>query len=175
MDEIAIAVKGGFAGVQKGSSEMESEIKSELKAGFDEMRGGFQKTDVEMKQAFDETKRKIDGVKDAVDNTGASVQEILSRLKSLQAADFPYPHHVIVREVGSRGAASKSEGAIRRTMRRLRAQARGKVFKEMTLHFLCSADMSEVPCGYGGEGFRFSVTRDWAKKLSPVLQVGRAL
>ncbi|CAN0531887.1 unnamed protein product [Ectocarpus sp. 8 AP-2014] len=41
----------------------------------------------------------------------------------------------------------------------------------MTLHFLCPVDMTMVPCGPGGEGYRFQETRDWVKKISPVLQV----
>ncbi|CAN0093986.1 unnamed protein product, partial [Ectocarpus sp. 12 AP-2014] len=31
--------------------------------------------------------------------------------------------------------------------------------------------MTKVPCGYGGEGYRFRETRGWVKKISPVLQV----
>ncbi|CAM9592450.1 unnamed protein product [Ectocarpus sp. 6 AP-2014] len=41
----------------------------------------------------------------------------------------------------------------------------------MVLYFLCPVDMSKVPCGFGGEGYRFCKTRDWVKRLSPVLQV----
>ncbi|CAN0252504.1 unnamed protein product [Scytosiphon promiscuus] len=43
--------------------------------------------------------------------------------------------------------------------------------KDMTLHFLCPVDMSKVPCGVDGEGYRFHETRAWVKKLAPVLQV----
>ncbi|CAN0494831.1 unnamed protein product [Ectocarpus sp. 12 AP-2014] len=31
--------------------------------------------------------------------------------------------------------------------------------------------MTTVPCGPGGQGYRFQETRDWVKKISPVLQV----
>ncbi|CAM9550693.1 unnamed protein product [Ectocarpus sp. 12 AP-2014] len=31
--------------------------------------------------------------------------------------------------------------------------------------------MTRVPCGYGGDGYRFQETRGWVKKISPVLQV----
>ncbi|CAN0376402.1 unnamed protein product, partial [Ectocarpus sp. 8 AP-2014] len=47
----------------------------------------------------------------------------------------------------------------------------GVCTKDMSLHFLCPVDMSKVPCGYGGEGYRFQETRGWVKKISPVLQV----
>ncbi|CAN0334113.1 unnamed protein product, partial [Ectocarpus sp. 13 AM-2016] len=41
----------------------------------------------------------------------------------------------------------------------------------MVVHFLCPVDMTKVPCGHGGEGYRFRETRGWVKKISPVLQV----
>eukprot|EP00903_Cladosiphon_okamuranus_P019170 g17632.t1 len=43
--------------------------------------------------------------------------------------------------------------------------------KDMTLHFLCPLDMSTVPCGHGGNGYRLRKTRGWVKKASPALQV----
>lgn len=47
--------------------------------------------------------------------------------------------------------------------------------KDMASHFLCPVDMSKVPCGIDGEGYRFGETRGWVKKLSPVLQVRQVL
>ncbi|CBJ26194.1 LRR-GTPase of the ROCO family, putative pseudogene [Ectocarpus siliculosus] len=46
-----------------------------------------------------------------------------------------------------------------------------RLVRDMMLHFLCPVDMTIVPCGYGGEGYRLRKTRDWVEKLSPVLQV----
>lgn len=160
IDNIADAVKEGFAGVQEGTNAM----KDEVKAGFDETRGGFKS----MSGKMDELGGKVDEVK-------GQLQEINQRLKSLQADNYPYPQHFIVREVDAGGTSSGTKETMRQRMRRFRDRARGKVHKEMALHFLCSDDMSVVPCGFGGEGFRFLVTRDWAMKLAPVLQVSHTL
>ncbi|CAM9663324.1 unnamed protein product [Ectocarpus sp. 12 AP-2014] len=51
------------------------------------------------------------------------------------------------------------------------SKLRGLGKKDMTLHFLCPVDMTKVPCGYGGDGYRFQEKRGWVKKISPVLQV----
>ncbi|CAM9496320.1 unnamed protein product [Ectocarpus sp. 8 AP-2014] len=87
------------------------------------------------------------------------IQESLMCLKNLQGPNYPYPHLVVVKEIETQGK------------RGLLTKARGIAMKDMTLHFLCPVDMSKVPCGVDGEGYRFRETRGWVKKLSPVLQV----
>ncbi|CAM9626315.1 unnamed protein product [Ectocarpus sp. 8 AP-2014] len=53
------------------------------------------------------------------------------------------------------------------------SKARGLGKKDMRLHFLCPVDMTKVPCGPGGGGYRLQETRVWVKKISPVLQVSQ--
>ena len=119
-----------------------------------------------VKREFNETRLAMDKMKE-------SLHESLVRLKSLQAPTFPYPRHVVVREVDSDDSPSRSIvdrgkcGWLRPICMRLPEVAT----KEMTLRFLCPVDMSEVPCGFGGEGYRFRETREWVKAISPVLQV----
>lgn len=91
------------------------------------------------------------------------IQENLMCLKNLQGPNYPYPHLVVVKEIETQGK------------RGLLTKARGIAMKDMTLHFLCPVDMSKVPCGVDGEGYRFRETRGWVKKLSPVLQVRQKL
>ncbi|CAN0189484.1 unnamed protein product [Scytosiphon promiscuus] len=87
------------------------------------------------------------------------IQESLMCLKNLQGPNYPYPHLVSVEEVKTRGK------------RGLLTKVCGITMKDMTLHFLCPVDMSKVPCGVDGEGYRFRETRAWVRKLAPVLQV----
>lgn len=84
-------------------------------------------------------------------------------MKSLQAPLYPYPHLVVVKEIKADGNRS------------LLSKLSGVFMKDMTLHFLCPVDMSKVPCGDGGEGYRFRETRRWVKRISPVLQVRRII
>ncbi|CAM9864587.1 unnamed protein product [Ectocarpus fasciculatus] len=112
-----------------------------------------------LKDGFDDLKGRLDQVLD-------STQESLMRLKNLQAPNYPYPRLVVVEEIASGGTPSTAH-----RMKRMLNKLRGVGTKEMTLHFLCPVDMTKVPCGYRGEGYRFREARRWVKKLSPVLQV----
>lgn len=116
-----------------------------------------------VKQGFDEQKiglsKGAGDMKEVLDKVAKSVQESVMCINNLQAANCPYPHLVVVEETkaqGTKGLASK-----------IRCMAA----KDMTLHFLCPVDMSKVPCGVRGEGYRLRQTRSWVKKMSPVLQV----
>ena len=86
-------------------------------------------------------------------------QESLLRLKNLQAPNYPYPHLVAVKEI---------QAAERKT--NLWSRLRGVFVMDMTFHFLCPFDMSKVPCGDGGNGYRLRKTRGWVKRISPALQ-----
>lgn len=172
IDGIAVTVKEGLAVVQEGSSRIKGEMKTEMKAGFDEMRGGIERMNDEIKEGFNETKGGLEDLKGVVDKTAASIQESLLRLKNLQVPNYPYPHLVVVREAEPGGTLFRPQGT-KHLLRRPRfSRVRAGIVKEMTLHFLCPVDLSEVPCGVGGQGFRLRVTRDWVKRISPVLQVG---
>ncbi|CAM9429439.1 unnamed protein product [Ectocarpus sp. 12 AP-2014] len=151
IDDVATAVKGGFADAEGGISNLEGE-----------MKGGFDDTNAELRDVKDG----LGMITGRLDKVLESTQESLMRLKNLQAPNYRYPCLVVVKEVGSDGTASKAHGkkSMLSKLRRL-----GK--KDMTLHFLCLVDMTKVPCGYGGEGYRFQETRGWVKKISPVLQV----
>ncbi|CAM9658573.1 unnamed protein product [Ectocarpus sp. 12 AP-2014] len=121
-------------------------------------------------QKLEEVARNLkDGLNDLKGKLGKvmdSTQESLMRLKNLQAPNYPYPRLVAVEEIASGGTPSTAHG-IKSVLNKLRVVGT----KEMTLRFLCPVDMTKVPCGYGGEGYRFREARRWVKKLSPVLQV----
>ncbi|CAM9749420.1 unnamed protein product [Ectocarpus sp. 4 AP-2014] len=169
IDDVAIAMKGGF-----------NEVKVEMKGGFgdakaavDELKGGFVEVQGEVKRGFDDTKADFDDlknelvvVKNLLDKVAESTQESLMRLKNLLDPNYLYPRLVVVKEVRSNGPSSNAHG-VKRWLSRIRGVGK----KDMTLHFLCPVDMTTVPCGYGGEGYRFQETRGWVKKISPVLQV----
>ncbi|CBJ26200.1 LRR-GTPase of the ROCO family [Ectocarpus siliculosus] len=112
-----------------------------------------------LKDGFDDLKGRLSKVLD-------STQESLMRLQTLQAPNYPYPRLVAIEEIASGGTLTRARG-----MKRVLSKLRGVGTKEMTLHFLCPVDMTKVPCGYDGDGYRFRETRRWVKKLSPVLQV----
>lgn len=101
----------------------------------------------------------IRDIRAAIGRVEGGMQEGLMRRKSLQAPHYPYPHLVVVRDIKAQGKRS------------LLSTFRGAFMKDMTLYFLCPVDMSKVPCGDDGEGYRFRETRRWVKKMSPVLQV----
>ncbi|CAM9910467.1 unnamed protein product, partial [Ectocarpus sp. 12 AP-2014] len=96
------------------------------------------------------------------DNT----KKLLMCRENFQASNYLYPHLVVVEEFKPGSTSSKAHGK-----KSLLSKLRGIWKKEMVLHFLCPVDMTKVPCGYGGEGYRFRETRGWVKMLSPVLQV----
>ena len=105
--------------------------------------------------------RDIRDIREAIRRVEGGMQEGLMCLKSLQVPLYPYPHLVVVKDIKTEGNQS------------LLSKLSGAFMKDMTLHFLCPVDMSKVPCGDGGEGYRFRETRRWVKKMSPVLQVRR--
>eukprot|EP00903_Cladosiphon_okamuranus_P012364 g11589.t3 len=98
-------------------------------------------------------------VERAMGRVEEGMQKSLTRLKNLQAPDYPYPHLVAVKQLPAEG------------LRGLRSRLRGMFVKDMTLHFLCPFDLSKVPCGHGGNGYRLRKKRGWVKKFSPALQV----
>lgn len=112
---------------------------------------------------FDETRDEVRAgfaeVKGELDNMAKTLQDSNMCIKNLLAPNYPYPHLAVVKEVETGGK------------RGLMGKLRGVAKKDKTLRFLCPVDMSEVPCGVGGEGYRFRETRGWVKKISPVLQV----
>ncbi|CAM9618996.1 unnamed protein product [Ectocarpus fasciculatus] len=162
IDGVAVAVQGGFnemKGEVDGIRGGLGDVKGEVKGGFHEMKGGL--SDVQ-----DEVKGGLSMLKGKLDNLFENTQETLMRLKNLQAPNYLYPRLVAVEEVASGSTLSRAQG-----MKGALSKLRGVGKKEMVLHFLCPVDMTKVPCGYGGEGYRFRETRGWVKKISPVLQV----
>lgn len=163
MDDLTIAVKGGLGEMQ---GEMTGGLEGVM-SGLGEVKGGLSRVEGEVTAGFQKVESGLDEVRGTLDKVTASVQETLMRIESLQAPNFPYPHLVAVRKVQPGGASSRTT-----KKRTLLSSLRGVGTKEMTLRFLCPVDMSEVPCGFAGEGYPFRKARDWVKKLSPVLQVG---
>lgn len=76
-------------------------------------------------------------------------------LENLKAPNFPYPHLVSISEIKSDWASSTNEGNVLRFLRK----------KRFALRFLCPFDLSEVPCGYGGEGYLLTI-----RETRPMLQ-----
>ncbi|CAN0303665.1 unnamed protein product [Ectocarpus sp. 6 AP-2014] len=131
-------------------------IFDEVKARFDALDGRYSfaglSTDSSGEYVLDEMMRILGRIE-------GGIQESLMCLKNLQGPNYPYPHLALVEEVKTQGK------------RGLLTKVRGIAMKDMTLHFLCPVDMSKVPCGVDGGGYRFRETRTWVKKLAPVLQV----
>ncbi|CAM9834458.1 unnamed protein product [Ectocarpus sp. 4 AP-2014] len=175
--EVKVEVKGGLnevkAEMTTGFAEVEgglTSVKGEMKEGFNEMKveieGGFDDTKTELRDVKDEVKDGLGMISGRLDKVLESTQESLMRLRDLQAPNYCYPRLVVVKEVGFDGTASKAHGK-----KSMFSKLRGVGKKDMTLQFLCPVDMTKVPCGYGGEGYRITETRSWVKKISPVLQV----
>ena len=121
----------------------------------DEVRAGF----AGVKGELDNMAKTQDKMAQTLDNMAKTLQDSSMCIKNLLAPNYPYPHLAVVKEVETGGK------------RGFRGRFRGVAKKDMTLRFLCPVDMSEVPCGVGGEGYRFRVTRGWIKKISPALTV----
>ncbi|CAM9701157.1 unnamed protein product [Scytosiphon promiscuus] len=185
LDEIKGGMEGGVGEMKRGLTEVKEglgdvkgglgEVKNEVTAAFGVAKEGLNKVDRELDQLKGGMKEGFDEVKGALDNVTASTQESLVRLRNLQGRDYLYPRLVTIKEVEPGGAASETKGRKGLTRKRrltsIYTRLRWVGRKQMTLHFLCPTDMSEVPCGEDGEGYRFHETRDWVKKLVPVLQV----
>lgn len=116
---------------------------------------------------------RLDLIDHGLEDVGSSSRASLARLGKLQAKEYPFPQLVIVREA----TVDSSQGERRRrilskqTFRTLGRLVSGCGKKKMRLYFLCPFDYSEVPCGIDGNGYPFSESRLWLKKLFPVLQV----
>ncbi|CBJ27067.1 LRR-GTPase of the ROCO family, putative pseudogene [Ectocarpus siliculosus] len=156
-----------------GSSTDEDELIRKIDGVAIAVTGGLNEVKAEMKEGFDGTKTELRDVKDGLgmitarlDKVLESTQESLARLKNLQAPNYHYPRLVVVKEVGYDGTSPKAHGK-----KSMLSKLRGLGKKDMRLHFLCPVDMTKVPCGPGGDGYRFQETRSWVKKISPVLQV----
>lgn len=166
------AMKAGFDEVAGGAGEIKgglSKMRGDLKEGLKEMQGDFSAMKGglnEVNKGLQQVERRVKEVKGGFDKVMEIIQESLTRLEDLQAPNYAYPHLVVMKEAGPGDASSRPPGK-----KSLLSKLRGMATKEMALHFLCPVDMSEVPCGVGGQGYRFRVTRSWIKKLSPVLQV----
>ncbi|CBN78371.1 LRR-GTPase of the ROCO family, putative pseudogene [Ectocarpus siliculosus] len=146
--------KAGFDDTKAGFDDTKAGF-DEVKATVDELKGGFGEVQGEMKRGFDDTKAEFGDVKNELamvkkklDKVAESTQESLMHLKDLQAPNYPYPHLVVVKEVGSNGTSSNAHG-----VKRWLGKLRGVGKKDMTLHFLCPEK------------------RGWVKKVSPVIQV----
>ncbi|CAN0503435.1 unnamed protein product, partial [Ectocarpus sp. 12 AP-2014] len=170
--------EGGFTSVKGEMKEGFNEMKGEVKGGFDdtktelrdvkdEVEGGFGDTVAGLREVKQEVTDGFGTMQGSLDKVLESTQESLTRLKELQAPNYRYPRLVVVKEAGIGGRSSRGT----RWKRFRPSKLRGVGKKDMTLHFVCPVDMTKVPCGYGGEGYRFQETRDWVKKMSPVLQV----
>ncbi|CAM9221130.1 unnamed protein product [Ectocarpus fasciculatus] len=183
IEGMAIAMKGGFDDTEAGLRHVRDEmncgfgmiqgslgridgVATAVRGGFAEVEGGMNNLKGEMKGVKQEVKDGLGMIKGNLDKVLESTQESLMRLKELQAPNYRYPRFVVVNEVGSDGTSSNSHGK-----KSMLSKLRGLGKKDMTLHFLCPVDMTKVPCGYGGNGYRFQETRGWVKKISPVLQV----
>ncbi|CAM9732608.1 unnamed protein product [Ectocarpus fasciculatus] len=148
-----------------GSSKTEDEVLRKIEGMAIAMKGGFDDTEAGLRHVRDEMNCGFGMIQGSLGRVLSSTQECLMRLEDLQAPNYRYPCLVVVKEVGSDSTSSKARG--KSVLSKLRSVGK----KDMTLHFLCPVDMTKVPCGYGGDGYRFQETRGWVKKISPVLQV----
>lgn len=120
---------------------------------------------------------RLDEIEGKLDQVAASSRQSLECLKSLQVANFPYPHLPVVREHAPRnGGHSTGAGRKKRVLSKAMfqsfcARVRTVGRKEMRLQFLCPYDFSPVLCGPDGEGYAFGTARDWVKKVFPAVQV----
>ncbi|CAN0153198.1 unnamed protein product, partial [Ectocarpus sp. 12 AP-2014] len=153
-------------GVATAITDMEKEVKGELEATKAELRDVKDVVKGGLDEVKEEVKDGLDSVQGRLDSVLERTQDSLMRLKNLQAPNYRYPRLVVVSEVGSDGTSSRAHGK-----RSILSKVRGVGKKDMTLHFMCPVDMKKVPCGYGGEGYRFPETRDWVKRIFPLLQV----
>lgn len=106
--------------------------------------------------------RGVQKLDEGMEAAARGIQESIARLKRLQAPNYRYPHLVEVKETQAEGKRS------------VWSRLRGMFVTDVRLHFLCSFDMSKVPCGPGGNGYRLRKTRRWVKKFSPALQVSNS-
>eukprot|EP00903_Cladosiphon_okamuranus_P009465 g9021.t2 len=120
---------------------------------------------------------RLDEIEGKLDKVAASSRQSLACLKSLQAANFAYPHLFVVREHTPRsdgpatGIERKNRVLSKAMFKSFYTRVRTVGRKEMRLQFLCPYDFSPVPCGIDGEGYAFGKTRDWVKKVFPAVQV----
>ncbi|CAM9482299.1 unnamed protein product, partial [Ectocarpus sp. 13 AM-2016] len=149
-----------------GSSKTEDELLRKIESMSIAMKGGFDDTKAGLRHVEDEVKDGFGTMAGRLDKVLENTQESLMRLKNLQAPNYLYPRLVVVKEAGIGARSSRATW----WKRCLPSKLRGVVKKDMALHFLCPVDMTTVPCGPGGQGYRFQETRDWVKKISPVLQ-----
>eukprot|EP00903_Cladosiphon_okamuranus_P010529 g9959.t1 len=161
-------VEGGMGRVEAGVDRVEGSV-DRVEEGVSRIAGGMDRVEERVERVeggMDRVEEGVGRVEGGIEKIDGDIQRIvrgmqesLMRLKNLQRPNYPYPHLVAVKNV-------KAEGK-----RSLWSRLRGMFVMDMTLHFLCSFNRSEVPCGVGGTGYRLRKTRGWVKKISPALQV----
>lgn len=120
-----------------------------------------------------ELSRVVQGLQKLEENlqdVSKSCNAILARLSKFQSREVPCPSLVIVRPA----AAMVPQGQKRSLwaiVEGLGRRSKHLVHKDMRLCFLCPYDFSEVTCGLDGNGYPFTVTREWVRKIRPVLKV----
>lgn len=93
---------------------------------------------------------------DGVEEVEKSTSEITLGLQSLQGPNYPYPHLAVLREdEQSVGKANAKKIPFQSVFSRARRVA----MKGVRVTFPCPADLSEVPCGHQGRGYKVWVTR----------------
>ncbi|CAN0134740.1 unnamed protein product [Ectocarpus sp. 4 AP-2014] len=190
-DESMAAIEVNFGGLER-SDEVEAKVdmmkdivKSVLSASFPGLL--FHREQPQSIEGEDALMAKIealeahldvrlDGIKGKLEEVAISSRKSLMHIQNLQAQNFPYPHLVVIREHVPSGGTPVGSGGGGRTyfkvhLKSIFSRARGTVKKEMRLQFLCPVDFSLVPCGADDEGYRFVNTRDWVKKVFPVVQL----
>lgn len=94
----------------------------------------------------------------------------LVRMKELRCEEVKCPRLVIIRPAATASSRGQKR-SLQAMMKGLGRHAKSLVCRDMHLCFLCSHDFSEVLCGLNGNGYPFTVNRDWVTKIGPALQV----
>lgn len=176
MDKVEQVIKSTF-------SERFAGLFYGMKRGYPKEFDGFNASDsmTTMVAKIDGLKAHIDGelslllrglqqLEDKLLHGAECSHRMLARLDNLQAVNIPCPRLFIVRPA----AAMASDGQDRSlwaTVKGLNRRATKFVSKDMRLCFICPYNFREVPCGLDGNGYPFTVTRDWIAKISLALKV----
>ncbi|CAM9254858.1 unnamed protein product [Choristocarpus tenellus] len=111
---------------------------------------------------------KVEEVGEKVENLAMNILGMMMKLNMILGKDYPFPSLISIRNERESAVTGNS---VKNWAQRVCKCFKGVFRTKKRLHFLCPYDGKVIPCGLDGNGYPFHGTREWVKKLYPVVQV----
>ncbi|CAM9242304.1 unnamed protein product [Choristocarpus tenellus] len=103
-----------------------------------------------------------------VENLKINILGMMIKLNAVLDKDYPFPSLTSIRDERETAVTGNS---VKNRAQRVCNCFEGVFRTKKRLHLFCPYDDTVIPCGLDGNGYPFHGTREWVKKLYPVVQV----